>query len=55
MALTPIEGPAYPILNGSCLHLGSEHLGGFHLQTEEFFVRTRADVFRPHKRIAKTE
>ena len=49
VALTPIQGAAYPIFNGSCLHLGSEHLGGFHLQTEEFFVRTRVQClpFKP--------
>ncbi len=25
----------YPILNGSCLHLGSEHPGWFHIQREQ--------------------
>ena len=25
----------YPILNGSCLHLGSEHPGWFHTQREQ--------------------
>jgi hypothetical protein len=38
---------AYPMLNGSCLHLGSEHLGGSHLQTEEIFVRQRGQRLPP--------
>jgi len=27
--------------NGSCLHLASEHPGGFYLQTEEGFLRCK--------------
>ena len=39
LPLTPIRPPAYPYLNGCCLHLGSEHSGWFHLQREEFCCR----------------
>jgi hypothetical protein len=33
--LTTYPERGYPILNGSCLHLGSEHPGWFHTQREQ--------------------
>jgi hypothetical protein len=40
-ALTPVQPWGYPYVNGSCLHLGSEHSGWFHLQREEFLLSPR--------------
>jgi hypothetical protein len=37
-AIDSPDPPGYPIVNGSCLHLGREHPGWFHLQTQPLYA-----------------